>query len=196
MAVTDTSGIASPNSSTIRPAMTLPRGMLMSALSRLCLSANSIGLPDSNGRVCPYCTLTKPDLLACSVKRPAGSSRNSKRPSASVSAAFGATSEPEMRTCARRIGPVPSLASTRPRRRPVPVLNVRGPPIMPGQLDRTAATAARHDLNRLFNSRLRRGERRGERERDHHCQAGLLYAHIRRFSHGARQWHLVFLLRM
>ena len=108
--------------------MTPPRGIEMSALSSTCLSASSIGRPCSNGRVCPYCTFTYPDLEAFNEKRPPGSSRNSKRPSASVSAVLTPTSGAVNRTWARRIGVPLSEASTRPRIRPVPVFICRGPP--------------------------------------------------------------------
>jgi hypothetical protein len=133
IAVTLASVIGSPNSSTIRPAITLPRGIAMSALSIVCASASSIDLPASNGRVCPYCTLTNPDLVAATVKRPAGSWVNSYRPSASVSIVFAAISGPVTRTVTRRTGWPVSADRIRPRMRPVPVLRLRGPPI-PGSM--------------------------------------------------------------
>ena len=85
--------------------------------------------------------VTKPDFETLTLKRPAGRSRNSKRPCASVSAVLVPMSGPLIRTCARRT-PVPvSMAMTRPRRLLVPVLAWRpggsicsGPPSPPGPI--------------------------------------------------------------
>jgi hypothetical protein len=57
----------SPNSSVTRPPSTLPRGSAIDSLSSVCPSASSIGVPDSVGRRCPYCSATKPPLLAVMV---------------------------------------------------------------------------------------------------------------------------------
>ena len=43
--------------------MTLPRGRLKSILSSGCASARSSGFPASNGRACPYSSVTYPALL-------------------------------------------------------------------------------------------------------------------------------------
>src|SRR5829696_2285509 len=66
--------------------------------------------------------VTKPDFDTLTAKRPAGSSRNSYRPCASVNAVFDPISGLLMRTCARRTVRPVSAATTRPRTRPVPVL--------------------------------------------------------------------------
>ena len=109
------------------PQMTLPRGIAMSALSSTCLSASSIGRPCSNGRVWPYCTLTKPDFDAFSVKRPPAV-RGTRSALAVGERGLDAISGAVSRTCARRSGPPVSVETTRPRIRPVPVFSCRGPP--------------------------------------------------------------------
>ena len=54
----------SPNSSVMRPPSTLPRGSAIAIFSIVWPSPSSIGVPDSDGRRCPYCSDTKPPLLA------------------------------------------------------------------------------------------------------------------------------------
>ena len=77
MAETVASATGSPNSSRIRPETALPRGSATSAFSMTCASTRSIGRPGSNGRVWPYCIVTKPDFDTLTLNRPAGSFWNS-----------------------------------------------------------------------------------------------------------------------
>src|SRR5688572_28236107 len=113
--------MASPNSSVMRPAITLPRGREKSIEPIVWASLTTTGVPGSYGRFCPYCKVTYPALLTLTVYRPRGSSTNSYRPSPSVVVARRTCSSAARSiTCARRSGS-PACDRTRPRSLAVPV---------------------------------------------------------------------------
>ena len=173
IACTSASATGSPNSSTTRPASTLPRGSAKSALSITCASASSIGLPDSNGRVCPNCIDTKPDFEALRVKRPDGQVAELVAPLRVGQRRLDPMSGPLMRTCARRTGVPVSLATTRPRTRPVPVFGLPS-----GRQHLHGPAVARTDDLDLLADFLLRSRRGGgcQREQAHE-------KHERRSSH-------------
>ena len=177
--VTATSGIASPNSSTMRPAMTLPRGMLMSALSRRLL----VGELDRLAR------LERPRLPVLHVDEPRLGRLQREaagRKLAELEAPLARRSAPlSARRPVRRCAPARGGSGQR-RRWPA-----RGRECARARLElaRTAhharelnlpaaGTAARHDLNRLLDRCLGAGSSGGHGNSDRQREAEYLCVHI------------------